>query len=417
MEETTFGDATAPPRAEAPALPRPRRTAPLPTLLLRGAVAVAAAGAAWRLPLEFARFLSEGDAGWGIRGASDLAMRHLEVRTWLAGLPVYGAVESADYPPASHLILAPLVGWADFGVVRVLWAAATLAALAWLSLLMGRAAEPDRPADRWFLALAPLAAYATAASVRLGQFAPLLLPLLVAGVLSSREGGRGWARDLGRGGMFAVALVKPTFSVPLVCAAWLRGRWRPAALCVAAYGALTLAAAALQPASLPELVRGWLGQSGNIPFDEAHANLYGWLAALGAGDAWLAPASLLVLVLLAGWTWAHRDRDPWLLLGVSALVARFWTYHRHPDDLLVVVALVPLLHAARRSPDAASRRTSAVLLAALWGFSVAPASLLMAPEPWGGLFKAAKTATWLAALAWLVALARRPRPAEAACAG
>jgi hypothetical protein len=102
-----------------------------------------------------------------------------------------------------------------------------------------------------------------------------------------------------------------------------------------------------------------------------------------------------------------------VLLGVAALVARFWAYHRWYDDVLIFVPMVALLRDVRSvDPAGPSRHLAAVLLVLLAGLGAAPASILHLPSPWSDLFKAAKTATWLATLGYLLWLARR-RPAAA----
>jgi hypothetical protein len=67
--------------------------------------------------------------------AGDLGMRWREVNAWFDGLPVYGQIPTADYPPGSYPAFWLFIGWADFGVGRWIWAASTLAllgALVWL---------------------------------------------------------------------------------------------------------------------------------------------------------------------------------------------------------------------------------------------------------------------------------------------
>ena len=44
--------------------------------------------------------------------------------------------------------------------------------------------------------------------------------------------------------------------------------------------------------------------------------------------------SLILLGGLGAWVYRFRRVDVWLLIGVSAVIARLWTYHRTYDDLL-----------------------------------------------------------------------------------
>lgn len=51
--------------------------------------------------------------------AIDLKYHFGEVGAWFAGQPVYGVVDGAVYPPASHAILWPFMGWLGLGGARV----------------------------------------------------------------------------------------------------------------------------------------------------------------------------------------------------------------------------------------------------------------------------------------------------------
>ncbi len=273
----------------------------------------------------------------------DLLLRYTEVREWFAGRPVYGVVESADYPPATYLLLFPFVHWPTPEIARILWALASAAALAALSLVTLRAMQPRNGAERAFAILLPLSMYATAATIRLGQMGVLLLPLLVIGTLALLQQPRSWRRDLLASALLVAAVVKPTFSPPLLWLAFFRGGLCPTLLICGSYVALTLIAVTFQDVSLSGLLQGWLGQRNNIDFGNAHGNIYSWLDAAGLGR-WLIPASLTLLFSLGAWVWSHRDADPWSLLAVSAIVARIWTYHHHYDDLLMLLPLIALFH-------------------------------------------------------------------------
>src|SRR5262245_60387487 len=64
-------------------------------------------------------------SGW--RPFIDLRYRINETVAWFAGQPVYGKIETADYPPAAYSILWPFVGWASVPVIRWIWAVSMLA--------------------------------------------------------------------------------------------------------------------------------------------------------------------------------------------------------------------------------------------------------------------------------------------------
>jgi hypothetical protein len=90
-----------------------------------------------------------------------------------------------------------------------------------------------------------------------------------------------------------------------------------------------------------------------------------------------------------------------------------WTVHLRYDDLLVAVAVVPLVRmvaAGRRG--AAPDRPAAILLGLAAATIVMPASLLFPPAP-AGVIEALQTLIWLSTLGFLAYRALAPRAADA----
>ena len=375
------------------------------TFLLLAACLMAAA-ALYRIPVELGRLATE---PLGTGAATDLIKRFREVQPWFDGRPVYGVVESADYPPASYIILYPLVHWPSFEIARLVWTLTTVAAMLWLSVIMVRGTRASKPVEQAFVVLLPLASYAAAANIRIGQMGLHLIPLLLTGLLMLAYKDRSWKRDVLAAALLVAALVKPTFSVPFFWVAFFRGGFRFTVLAVVAYVGLTLWGAAYQPDSLVVLIQGWLGQSGNVDATTAHANLFTWLATAGLED-WYLPVSLLVLVAAGAWTWWYRKADAWLLIAVASLVARFWSYHRWYDDILLVPPMIVLYRMISEKEREGERDLVAMgLFVMAWGFSISPAQFLEMPDPWGRLFKGVKTITWVLLLIELLRRTHRVR--------
>jgi hypothetical protein len=120
---------------------------------------------------------------------------------------------------------------------------------------------------------------------------------------------------------------------------------------------------------------------------------------------------LLVLAALGVWAYYHRQQDLWLLVGVTALVARLWTYHRVYDDLLIVLPMVTLFRLAKQSPSAdKSGLVAGVLLAACWvAVIIVPTRVLLWPPPWNWLYQAGQILVWGAVLIFLLGQARREK--------
>lgn len=363
------------------------------TVALWSAVVVMAVLAALKLGIEFHRLVRD----TGETGAIDLILRHKDVHAWFAGKPVYETISTAVYPPASHVILWPLLGWLEVPPARWLWAVVTVLALVWFSRIAIRESGARCRVESLFAVLMLLSMNATGVCVGNGQISLLVLPLVTAAVLGLRRGGGGWKEDLLAAFLVLVSLVKPNLSAPFFwLVLFLPGRLRPAVLVGMGYAAITLFTAAFQEAGLLQLLEEWTRQMRADCTPYGSADLHVLLRFVGL-EGWMFPASLLVLIVHGVWVWFHRRADIWVCLGVTALVARFWTYHRLYDDVFVVLPMIALFRAARSAPPAG------VLLAAGVSAMLLPARLHhLWPQPWPLVFALAHTAVWLAMLVYLL---------------
>ena len=360
------------------------------------------------LGYELWRFFSDANPVLSspLQGAVDLSLRQKETRWWF-GFDLDRS-RLLVYPPASYLLLAPLVAWPSFLVVRILWLATTLAATGWLISLLVRGSRADTPLERRFIALVPLAAYATGATVGNGQLTLQLLPLMIGGLLLAARATT-WREDLLAAGLILLALIKPNLTAPFFwIAVFVPGRLRPAALVVAGYVALTVVALVLAHDPTPfgtylaltESSGRW-GQAFRI-WDLAIV-----LTRLGFRE-WLPHASIVIVLGLGAWTYRHRNRDLWILMSVAAVVTRFLTYHRWYDDLLLVVPLVTLFRLAHDGQATARQRTRAfALFGWTWLSLLAPGGHYVLPRLVVPAYLLAQTILWLGVLTFLLVVAEK----------
>ena len=138
------------------------------------------------------------------------------------------------------------------------------------------------------------------------------------------------------------------------------------------------------------------------------ANLHLWLAAAGL-DNWILPASFLVFTGLGLWIYRHRHADLWLLVGVTAIAARFWTYHRVYDDLLLLLPAIALFRLAKKgASDGGIDVAAAILLALLVGGTLIPFRLLYWLK-WHLLLTGGNAIVWIVALVFLAQQAAREK--------
>ncbi len=372
--------------------------------LLRAATAVLALFALLKLSESFWRLLWDP----GRFGACDLWHRCHEAHRWFAGTPVYEE-KTAIYPPASYALLWPFVGWLEFGAARWLWAFTSGAALVWMTSLLLAGSRAHSRLETALVVLLPLSMNATGVTVGNGQLLLHILAALLAAVMIAVRR-RDFGSDLLAALLLLGALVKPTISVPFFWAAiCLPGRWRPALLAALGYAALTLFAAGFQPGGVLPLLSKWL-QLGLAEAERGgYGNLHIWLAAIGLRH-WNVPASAIVLVLLGVWTAWRRSVDPWIILGVTAIVARIWAYHQVYDDVLIVVPMITLFRIAKDRPiDGDTDVLAGVLLVITAATMLVPARLSWPDSPWLPVFATTHTLVWLAVLSFLLYEAEQDR--------
>jgi len=357
------------------------------------------------LTYEFWRLLWQ--TGWW--GAVDLRTLQGLVREWFAGRPVYSTSIDAIHPPATYALLWPLLGWLEFTPARWLWAVTVLTALGWLSLLSVRESGAETRSERAVAALMPISAYATGAAIGNGQVIVHLLPMLVTGLFLLRRHEPNWRSDLLAGLLILFTLVKPSLSAPFF---WIvlfaANSLRPAWVAALGYIALTGFALSFQHTDLAALVGDWHSRSSVVALTPGQgnvSNLHIWLSTLGLKQ-WILPASLLMLMILGVWIYKHRSVEIWLLLGVTAYVARFWTYHRWYDDLVILLPMIALFRLAKRCPRPGADVLAGALLALTILAMLAPGGLFLFPPPWNMHYVAAQVVIWLAGLIFLAEQAR-----------
>lgn len=346
----------------------------------------------------------------GYWGAIDLMNLHREIPKWFSGLDSFLIRKAALYPPASYVMLFPLLGWLEETPARWLWAITTLAAIVWLIRLMSDAVKPKTNLERIFVGLLPLSAYAVGATIGNGQLGLHVLPALVAGTLLLRKR-PDWPVDLLAAGLILASLVKPSISAPFF---WIvlfaPHRLRPAALVAIGYAALTIFALSFRPEHPTDLFQALWVYGPEMSSGSGVSNVSLLLARLDL-RSWIFPITLLILAGHGAWVWAHRDRDIWFLLGVTGIVARFWIYHGWYDDLLVLLPVITLIRIAKSGPPSDNRD---VIAGALFGltfiFSLAPGGLYFFPPPWNTIYEAAQVIVWLAVLIFLLFLAGHTEP-------
>jgi hypothetical protein len=352
---------------------------------------------------------------------------------------------SAMYPPASYALLWPLIGWGGFGTAKTIWLISSLAAVAVLSHQMVTHSQAKTLLERLFIALIPFSVYATGATIGNGQLIVHVLPLLLLGVLwTCNHETTPFKTWLGVLSML-VALVQPAIAAPFFwLVVFVPNRTKSSALVVGGYLLLTLFAISFQLALVSNITASRSSQgavenrsgplvgdlqqgaaSGGAVMENwstrvtwgtqrgattgGYANVHSLLMTYGWGR-WNMHASLLMLAGLGVWVFFNRKADLWLLIGVSAIFARFWTYHRWYNDLLLLLPLISLYRLTRHNESSDMVKvTAGTLFAICLILSIAPGGLYLFPYPFNLTYVYVQIAVWVTVLIFLIAQAFQDR--------
>ena len=317
------------------------------TQFMHVAVVLMSLFAGIRLSYEFWRLWLDP----GPLGAVDLMGRFTETNRWFSGQPIYGIEQTSPYPPATYFFLWPFLGWLNFMHARWLWALTSVLALACLVGLFLEESRAQSRLEKAFILLIPLATYGAGICIGNGQLIVHILPCLLASLLLLEKAQGRWQDDLLTSSLFIAALVKPSVTAPFFWILLFRpGRTRPAKLFVCGYIGITLLSGSFQESDIVAFLQDWLASSREILMHDAilwsHGNLHSLLATFGL-ERWTPVSSLIVLTALGLWMYFNKKTDIWLLIGITASVSKFYTYHGWYDDAILALPMVCLFRMSK----------------------------------------------------------------------
>jgi hypothetical protein len=256
--------------------------------------------------------------------------------------------------------------------------------------------------------------YATGATIGNGQLALHIMPFLLTGLLLLRKKPAKLTNDIAASLFILFALVKPSLSAPFF---WLvlfvPGRIRPALMIAGGYIACTLFAASFQEPGLLMLTEDWIAISektlATTAVGYSVSNLHSWLTFWNLKE-WLTLSSLALLSALGVWIFIRRKNDFWALVGVTALIDRFWTYHGWYDDILIALPMMALFRLIKYGRLKNNDDVTAGFILGLTLLStMAPGGLYLFPPPFKQIYIAVQLLIWLSSLIFLLIFVHRDR--------
>ncbi|MCC6712264.1 MAG: hypothetical protein IT344_02780 [Candidatus Dadabacteria bacterium] len=340
----------------------------------------------------------------GGNGANDLRLLRRWVGRWFEGDPFHGYI----ILPATFPTLWPITGWLPLQATKWLWLVLYVIAFWAFVRILKSGACVRNGRETALLALFVLTIYPTGVTIGNGQMTLLLLPAVVGALMISGQGGlTPWRRAA------AVALLifsssKLPVTAPffLILIITLKD-FRTMTIVGVCYLLLTFFALHFRDVGVAQFAYSWTKEAPGAATVGGHGNIYHLLGPLGNRNM-LLPASGAMLAALAVWLYKFRKTDFWVQVGVAAMVARLWTYHRLYDDLLIILPIAAMLRLLRNGELTGNERGAAAVIFAVSVVTfLVPGFFLQFPHPWGALFQTGQMIVWLSLLAFLLRYAYR----------
>ena len=307
----------------------------------------------------------------------------------------------ATYPPSTVALWTVPLGLLSGEQVRLAWVLVNLGCLVLLARSLARWVERQRGAGSSLGFLAVLALLllwpATHASVRNGQFS-IPVCLCILWWMDSRPRAA-WKTGL----LIAIALVKPSLSLPFLIVPVLRREWRALGVAAALHGTAWLGLAAWLGTNPLRLTVEWLEVSGF--FMRGQYSLQEILVGFGLHQSFGGTAITLgALAAVMAWAWIHRAAGEASLVGWLCAGSLAWTYHG-PYDFVLLIVPIALALAERPASDGSAASLPGqrrLVAAALLGVALLPQVFAGEWELHRALRWAGRLgfATFVALLAW-----------------
>ncbi len=331
--------------------------------VLAAAAALLVLGAAYQIK-------GNADLIWGTDPSSaiDLRNRDIEHGYFVRGDNPFDHFE-ASQPPWGYLFGLALT-WPEWPAVRVYFAAINAAALAFLMWWAYRQPRDATPEVRLLLAGAVLAFGGSCTATEVGQVSIVVTALLAAALWCDRN-----QHQYASGVLVALALIKPTISVPFAVALLITGRHR-AVVAATIYGAVATAVTwAVTGASPLHMLQQMAAAAANY-VGAGTVGVMDMLAAFGIVSSAQVALTPVIVGIPAAALMVTSRHSLTLAFAVAAVWGRLWTYHKSYDDVMLVLLLLPLGVVAFSTRS----RVALVSFAAIGALAWIPGRLLALPE-------------------------------------
>ena len=332
----------------------------------------------------------------------DLALRWWESKRLLVdGLNIYEQSKDAIYPPSTLVFFFPVLAAIPYASADAVWAVVHLGSLGVLFWFAYSTVRPFSLNLALFTGAAVLAAQANGQQLGVGQITTIIMALVVL-TLKIRE----WMPNSLVGSFLAsvtlaVAMGKVSISLPLCMVLFAIPGFRVITVMAAV---INLVVSQIVAATIGENVISvalQILENTNTVRGLGSLDIHALGVAIGAPPEIGSVLSLLLLIGLGMVAWKFRRANLMFLLALASIVGRFWTYHNHYDNTMLLFLPISAALALSSIHKSDSDKTPGrVTVATLWLAMIVlslvfPARVLVYDAPFFGCFLMIQLVVWL----------------------
>ena len=321
----------------------------------------------------------------------DLALRYHQAENLIGNqVNIYAESSHAQYPPSTLLLLSALFLPIDYYFIDESWAIICTSAIL-ISIISLIDLSKNRQSG-FFLAACFFAFHSIAQGLGVGQVTLPIVGALLGAIWCFERGNSTIYQIIGTF-LLLFAMGKYSLLLPISMVLLLRKKYRPYLLAALALN-IVISWALLRrvDSGIIDFVTTTLGSSGvtqSVGSIDLHALLY----QVGITGNLPLLATLIMIVFLGTILIIRRaEMTIWDQLALAALVARFFVYHAHYDNLILIFVVIALF---KRLPISFQPTNRVFIQLVLMLFSVIiPARFLTWEPPFYGFFLLYQLLLW-----------------------
>ncbi|MGM0589532.1 MAG: hypothetical protein ACQETE_14010 [Bacteroidota bacterium] len=322
---------------------------------------------------------------------------------------IYLTISDAAYPPSSYALMGPFLGWYPYNIVDEIWALVNIIALIFSGYIVYKLIEEKGIAYQISLLAIPLflSFQSLGMVLGVGQITILYVSLLLLVVyIGYAQPFNKWINLLVSSILLAISMGKFSLIIPICFVFLFDKRFRGILFGAVGINVLISWYIAIQLETTIWAIIADIYQNTKEIVALGSIDVHSMLHHLGISPDYSAFVSLLFLLLLVHFLISlQKNNTIFLKLAIAAIIARFWTYHAHYDNIVLVFLLIY----AFQQLDMVSQFTWIDLLDAkilwvllIWLSLAIPARFLTADPPFYGVFLGFQVIIWLGSALLLI---------------